>query len=134
MGLTMEFTDTLVVVTCWCGINHAIPDNLRSYQERCHRDGREPHYVYCPLGHTHAPAGKGEAEKLRERLADERARSGRLAARADQAEARRRAQKAATTKARKRHAAGVCPCCNRSFKQLRRHMASQHPDYDPAAE
>jgi hypothetical protein len=32
-------------------------------------------------------------------------------------------------KARKRAAAALCPCCNRSFVQLRRHLASQHPDY-----
>lgn len=26
-------------------------------------------------------------------------------------------------------ACGVCPCCNRSFTNVRRHMTSQHPDY-----
>lgn len=25
---------------------------------------------------------------------------------------------------------GVCPCCNRSFSDLRRHMESKHPDYN----
>lgn len=24
---------------------------------------------------------------------------------------------------------GVCPCCNRFFKNLHRHMAGQHPDF-----
>ena len=24
---------------------------------------------------------------------------------------------------------GVCPCCNRSFENLRNHMHTQHPDY-----
>jgi hypothetical protein len=33
------------------------------------------------------------------------------------------------TRIKKRVAAGVCPCCNRSFKDLARHMAGQHPDY-----
>jgi uncharacterized protein (UPF0212 family) len=28
---------------------------------------------------------------------------------------------------------GVCPCCNRSFAQLRRHMAAKHPEYAEAA-
>lgn len=28
-----------------------------------------------------------------------------------------------------RHAAGVCPCCQRTFKQLVQHMANKHPDY-----
>ncbi len=30
-----------------------------------------------------------------------------------------------------RHAAGVCPACNRTFSQLVAHMESQPPDYDP---
>lgn len=25
--------------------------------------------------------------------------------------------------------AGVCPCCNRTFKNLARHMAGQHPGF-----
>lgn len=29
----------------------------------------------------------------------------------------------------RRIAAGVCPCCRRSFTDLARHMSSQHPDY-----
>lgn len=33
------------------------------------------------------------------------------------------------TKTKKRLAGGVCPCCNRSFVSLAKHMASQHPDY-----
>lgn len=30
---------------------------------------------------------------------------------------------------RRRTAAGVCPCCNRSFVQLARHMKTKHPDH-----
>lgn len=26
---------------------------------------------------------------------------------------------------------GVCPCCNRFFKNLHRHMTNQHPDFEP---
>lgn len=40
-----------------------------------------------------------------------------------------RAQKAAKTKLKKRIHNGVCPCCTRSFADLRRHMATKHPDY-----
>jgi hypothetical protein len=28
----------------------------------------------------------------------------------------------------KRTAAGVCPCCNRTFQQLARHMKTRHPE------
>lgn len=34
-----------------------------------------------------------------------------------------------TTRAKKRAATGTCPCCGRSFVQLRRHMAAKHPDH-----
>lgn len=29
---------------------------------------------------------------------------------------------------------GVCPCCNRSFKDVHRHMKSQHPEFNPAVD
>ena len=40
------------------------------------------------------------------------------------------AQKGVTTKLRKRVKNGVCPCCNRTFVNLKRHMASKHPEYE----
>lgn len=139
--LTMEFTDRLTVVTCWCGINHAVPENLRSFQERQHRDGKNVMSIYCPLGHEHRPAGEGKAARLARELEEEKDRRARIAAardreraRADENERRRIAQKAATTRLGKRAKAGTCPCCNRTFKQLARHMANQHPEFDPAAE
>lgn len=130
---TLQYTGELTVVTCWCGMVHAVPTDLRDYQMRCHRDGVKMPDIYCPLGHTHAPAGEGEAAKLQRRLQAEREAAARARAQRDQVEASLRAQKAATTRAKKRHAAAVCPCCQRSFVQLRRHMATKHPDYDPVA-
>lgn len=40
-----------------------------------------------------------------------------------------RATKAAKTRLKKRVAAGVCPCCRRTFQNLARHMATEHPSY-----
>ena len=39
------------------------------------------------------------------------------------------AMRGVNTKLKKRVAAGVCPCCQRSFINLRRHMTTQHADY-----
>lgn len=39
------------------------------------------------------------------------------------------AQKGQVTKLRKRAKAGVCPCCNRTFVGLQRHMAQKHPEF-----
>lgn len=76
--LTIEFTDRLVVVTCWCGINHAIPQDLKNFQRRQHDEGREVTGIYCPLGHSHVPSGEGKAAKLERQLAWERDRAARL--------------------------------------------------------
>lgn len=40
-----------------------------------------------------------------------------------------RATKGRLTKTKKRIANGVCPCCNRHFVNLERHMTGKHPDY-----
>ena len=37
--------------------------------------------------------------------------------------------KGQVTRIKKRVANGVCPCCNRTFKDLAAHMSTQHPDY-----
>lgn len=138
---TMIYTSQLVVTECWCGTPHAVPKALRDKQERDHRDGREQTEIYCPLGHSYIIAGEGKSARLERQLEEEKnrraaatARADRERARADETERRRVAQKAATTRLGKRAKAGVCPCCNRTFKQLARHMAGQHPEYDPTSE
>lgn len=131
---------TLVVMTCpSCGVTYAIPERLDE-AARKHNRATQPNNYWswcCPFGHELSYSGKNEEQRLRDTLDAERRRSGRLAAERDQATASARAHKGAATRARnerdriaKRAKAGVCPCCNRSFKQLRRHMQSQHPHYE----
>jgi hypothetical protein len=126
----------LVTTTCWCGIHLAIPENLWTYAQ-----DSEPGSVsiHCPLGHSFV-YNNNRLSKEREARENAERRLG--WAREDAAHERQRhettrrqlaAQKGATTKARKRHAAGLCPCCNRTFQQLARHMATKHPDYVPDA-
>lgn len=133
MTATLTYRGALVANTCWCGIRHAIPQELYDNQHSQWEDGRTQRVIYCPLGHSYTIAGEGEAERLRRRLEQEEARRARTAAARDQAEASAWAYKGVATKARKRAAAALCPCCNRSFVQLRRHMEAKHPDFDPAA-
>jgi hypothetical protein len=125
----ITYVGELTTLTCWCGMRHAVPAELYAHQERQLRDGRDQTAIYCPLGHHHIIAGEGEAARLKRRLDAERVRAASLAAQRDQAEASARAYKGVATKARKRAAAALCPCCNRSFVQLRRHMKAKHPDY-----
>ena len=97
------------------------------------------HEWQCIYGHKqHFAAGKSEAEKLREQLEAERRNRQRaeqnIAYYQDKAQKERNranGYKGHATKMTRRAKAGVCPCCNRTFKQLARHMASQHPTFTP---
>jgi len=107
-----------------CGLTWGMPETFLAARRL---DGKE---WLCPNGHSwHWTPGKTEAQKLREQLDSERARSGRIAAERDQVKASLRTTKGVITKMKKRTAAGVCPCCNRTFKQLAAHISSQHPQY-----
>lgn len=39
------------------------------------------------------------------------------------------AQKAAATRLKNRVGRGVCPCCNRTFRHLQKHMRTKHPEF-----
>jgi hypothetical protein len=128
MGDTFAGHTDLEVTVCTCGVLFAAPQKLLDTRRF---DGQS---FYCPNGHSLSFKGT-RLEVARPRA---RARAARLAAARDQAEASARAQRGAATRARnqrdkdrQRVAAGVCPCCNRTFKQLARHMKSQHPEYGP---
>lgn len=98
---------------------------------------RNTHTFHCPWGHPqHFPLGKTAAEKLQEQLDSERrARQWAEQDRAfwqDQARSetkRASAMKGQVTKLKKRAAAGVCPCCNRTFQNLARHMNTKHAGF-----
>ena len=125
----LTYLGELTIVTCWCGMRHAVPFELNDFQARQHRNGEKQTSIYCPLGHTHVNAGEGEA--VRERKRRERAET-RAKAIADQLESEKRshsATKGQLTKTKKRVGKGVCPCCNRHFTNVERHMATQHPHY-----
>lgn len=83
---------------------------------------------YCPAGHgqvyktTENERLQNEVTRLNKRLQWELTNSRHL-------EASLRSQKAAKTKLKKRIANGVCPCCHRSFVNLKRHMETQHKEY-----
>lgn len=126
---------TLEVVSCpTCAIVYAIPARLKAAALRWHGDRENGWKLCCPLGHEWWYTGQTEKEKLQAKLKDERDRSGRLAAERDQTAASLRATKGVVTRQRKkleRVKNGVCPCCNRTFVNLGRHMSTKHPDFKP---
>jgi hypothetical protein len=131
-GETFAGYYTLETIACHrCGVLFALPEKLlnraRSDPERT---------FYCPNGHSAHFPGETEEDRLRRCLKSEREWAARLASERDQLKASERAQRAAKTRAqrerdreRKRVGNGVCPCCNRTFVNLARHMAGQHPEH-----
>lgn len=82
---------------------------------------------YCPAGHSqHYTNEATDAQKLARAAARETALKDQLTAAVRDAEDTR----VALLRDRQRFANGVCPCCNRSFENVARHMRGEHPDYD----
>lgn len=120
-------TVELVVVECTCGILFGIPKRLKE-SALAHR-GPKGWSITCPLGHSWHYTGDDEIVRVKKERDREREYSARLRAELDQTEASLRATKGVVTKLKKRASAGVCPCCNRSFQNVARHMATKHPDF-----
>jgi septal ring factor EnvC (AmiA/AmiB activator) len=120
---TMTYTGELVIVTCWCGLPHAIPFELEATHNRTGMT------LHCPLGHEYIPQSGGENARLRRQLAAVEESRNRLRAELTDTERSLTATKGQLTRARRRHTNGVCPVCHRSFEALARHVKTKHPDF-----
>jgi len=91
---------------------------------------RDKTSFYCTNGHGQSYT-ESEADKLRR----ERDRLQQQLAHKDDTIAQQRneiiARKGQITKLQKRAKAGTCPCCQRTFSNMTRHMKTQHPEFDP---
>lgn len=123
MIATTTFTGRLTVLDCpACGVLFGITGE---YEQRRRADTRN---FFCPNGHTMS-WHESEADRLRKQLVQAQREAANRSEDLSIERASHAATKGQLTKAKKRIANGMCPCCNRSFVQLQRHMASQHPDY-----
>lgn len=129
VGETTHYSDRLTTIVCGeCGIPFAVPEKWREARQADKRG------FYCPNGHPRVYRETTE-HKLRAELDQMKADRDYWSMRtreAGEATERERRQHSATkgqlTKTRKRAAAGLCPCCSRSFVDVRRHMANKHPE------
>lgn len=117
---TISYKEIIVLVseTCVsCGITFAVPESYQQNLKNSHKS------FCCPNGHSQYYSGKSEAEKLRDEL---KRKEQELA---DTAIEKRQLQNDIAEKERnlKRLHNGVCPCCNRSFVNLQKHIKEQHP-------
>jgi transposase-like protein len=114
----------LVVETCSnCGCLFGLPER---WVAQLRREGGK---FFCPNGHSLSYPKYTEVERLKKQLDAERRRSEYLSNLADAERRGHSATKGKLTKLKNRVGAGVCPCCNRTFQDLQRHMLGQHPDF-----
>lgn len=114
-----------------CGGTYAINERYRAQKAQ---DGGTWNCPYCRCGWGYAH--NNENAKLKAKV-DEltRSRDFYLSNAANERKAReateRRltAQRSATKRIKNRVKHGVCPCCTRSFDNLREHMKTKHPEY-----
>jgi hypothetical protein len=131
MMIALETNTKLNLFDCaQCGGHIALSENL----ERCLRESHES--FYCPIGHRQFFPALSDTEKLRKALHAAELEKTRLTQQAKESQeaSDRNAIKLAmaereAARVKKRVAAGVCPCCNRTFVQLQRHMKTKHPDH-----
>ena len=106
-----------------CGVVIVIPSEMMTMLQRIHKS------FYCINGHRQNFVDKSDYEILQGEL--KAVEAGKIMAerRANNYKNQVRAEKAAKTRIKNRVAAGMCPCCNRTFENLARHMNTKHPGY-----
>lgn len=124
-------TKTMVHIECGgCG-------QLFAMTEAFHARKKEDHdNWYCPNGCIRHYPQDNEEEKLRKRLAlaqeevnREQWKVQEIRQDRDTARKQRNALRGHLGRAKRRAAAGTCPCCKRTFQALTTHMLKQHPEY-----
>lgn len=139
---TIAFSTVLTPITCpKCAGVYAISE---TYRDNARELGEFKKCWTCPYCKTTRGYGKGTNQLEKQKLeADLRAAQGSVEfyarrakdarAEADHFRKSRDGFKGVLAKQKKRIANGVCPCCTRSFTNLRRHMATMHPEHGATA-
>ena len=139
LEVTMSYTFSLrkgevslTTINCGrCGGIYAINERYRAQKEE---EGGSWNCPYCKVGWGYSDNNENsrlrrEKAALEQRLREEKIRTQTARVSAQFHKNQAIAYKGHKTRLQKRIKAGVCPCCNRTFKQLAEHMASEHPDY-----
>ena|ERR1035438_9978683 len=131
----LTYTTTLSKLTCGeCHVPFAIPADLH---DRVKATGA---LFYCPNGHkiryseTENDRLKAKAEREERWRKEAETRVTHERDQRQAAERRVSAYKGQVTKIKKRIGNGFCPCCQRHFTNVERHMASKHPGYAESAD
>ncbi len=130
--VAIQFEVELAQIDCGCcGGTYAINERYRLKQ---YEEGGSWTCPYCKVGWGYS--NNNENAKLKRQLKEEQERKDRALAEANTLRFERdRAQETLVKvtqeakRLKKRVTNGVCPCCTRSFQNLKRHMATKHPEH-----
>lgn len=130
MSLTQTYIGVLQVITCGgCGVVYGL--DVEFYNKK-----KEDHTGFnCPNGCSRYFSGESDKDKLQREISSLQNRISihqniinNKNHQIQQLNYSVRAQKAAKTKILNRVKNGVCPCCNRTFKDLQNHFKTKHPE------
>jgi len=124
-------SDEFTWMTCIkCGIKYALPSALYNHQRQVGG------YHHCPNGHSQGWSADGSENarlrRERDRAVQEQARLAQQVTELDRIadENSRRADRAEKEgrRIKRRANSAVCPCCNRHFANVERHIKTKHPE------
>lgn len=117
-----EATDFVLVECCKC----ATPFLMTTRLNKSLRNSKDT--FYCPFGHEQGYYGKNTTEKLKDELEALRLEKQKERELLENKWLDEMNEKLKLQKQLKRVHKGTCPCCNRSFVNLKRHMETKHPE------
>lgn len=116
-GTLTSFSVTLETIVCVaCGIPFAVPKNYKQALVESHER------FFCPNGHGQSYYGETEEEKLKKQLLKTQNELAQTATAKIQLQNQ-------LEKVKKDISHGKCPCCDKTYVHLAKHMATKHPKY-----
>lgn len=129
----MLFGETYMFSHCIeCGVGYIVPYSM--WKQQAEQGGTHQ----CINGHsqgwikgqnTEIDKIRRERDRLKQNEAYLHDKIREQKERKEEAQRRASAMKGVVTRTKNRVGAGICPCCNRSFASLAKHMAHKHPEY-----
>lgn len=126
MDRNLTYTKTITMITeiCYqCAIPFGIPSD---FKDSCLAEG-DKKLFYCPNGHGQVYT-KSNSQKLQEKFDKEKLELEQQNKNIADMMLDARSERDKLQKQLNRVHNGVCPCCNRSFVNLQRHMKTKHPE------
>lgn len=120
MSFVKAINVTFHAISCWhCSAHFGMNDHHYKRRAEDHQN------FYCPVcGKSQCFVGETPLQKAERLRCEAEAKLTR--------ERQLKATRGVVTRVKNRVSKGVCPCCNRYFEQLHKHMETQHPDYQPS--